>query len=59
MNIYTVMPVAPVEDSGGSWFWQRVFALQEQHPNSLMRLLTAVLVQADNVIKVGISSDRR
>ena len=59
LEIYTVMPVALVEDSGGSWFWRRVFALQEQHPNSLMRLLTAVLVQANNVIKVGISSDRR
>ncbi|MCS5692958.1 alpha/beta hydrolase [Cyanobium sp. FGCU-6] len=59
LDTYTVMPVALVEDSGGSWFWRRVFALQEQHPNGLVRLLTAVLVQANNVIKVGISSDRR
>ena len=44
---------------GSSWFWRRVFALQEHHPNTLVRLLCGVLVQANNVIKVGISSDRR
>lgn len=59
LDSYTVMPVALAEDSGGSWFWRRLFALQEQHPDGLIPLLAAVLVQANNVIKVGISSDRR
>jgi hypothetical protein len=59
LETYTVMPVALAEDAGSAWFWRRLFALQEQHPNGLMRLLAAVLVQANNVIKVGISSDRR
>ena len=59
LETYTVMPVALVEDAGSEWFWRRLFALQEQHPNRLVQLLAAVLVQANNVIKVGISSDRR
>lgn len=59
LETYTVMPVALREDSGGSWFWRRLFALQEQHPGGWLPLLAAVLVQANNVIKVGISSDRR
>ncbi|MFM7652781.1 MAG: alpha/beta hydrolase [Vulcanococcus sp.] len=59
LETYTVMPVALREDSGGSWFWRRLFALQEQHPAGWVPLLAAVLVQANNVIKVGISSDRR
>ncbi|MEB3332290.1 MAG: alpha/beta hydrolase [Synechococcaceae cyanobacterium] len=59
LETYTVMPEALVDDSGGSWFWRRLFALQEQHPSALVQLLAAVLVQANNVIKVGISSDRR
>ena len=59
LETYTVMPVALAEDTGGSWFWRRLFALQEQHPSPLVQLLAAVLVQANNVIKVGISSDRR
>lgn len=59
LQTYTVMPVALVDDSGGSWFWRRLFALAEQHPNRWVQLLAAVLVQANNVIKVGISSDRR
>jgi hypothetical protein len=59
LDSYTVMPVALVEDMGSSWFWRRLFALQEQHPEGLVPLLAAVLVQANNVIKVGISSDRR
>jgi len=36
-----------------------VFALQEHHPNALVSFACAFLVQANNVIKVGISSDRR
>jgi hypothetical protein len=59
LETYTVMPVALAEDAGSEWFWRRLFALQEQHPNGLVQLLAAVLVQANNVIKVGISSDRR
>ena len=59
LETYTVMPVALAEDAGSAWFWRRLFALQEQHPNGLVQLLAAVLVQANNVIKVGISSDRR
>ena len=59
LDSYTVMPVALADDSGGAWFWRRLFALQEAHPNGVVQLLAAVLVQANNVIKVGISSDRR
>ena len=59
LETYTVMPVALREDTGSSWFWRRVFALQEHHPYGLVQLVCAVLVQANNVIKVGISSDRR
>ena len=59
LETYTVMPVALAEDAGSAWFWRRLFALQEQHPNGWIQLLAAVLVQANNVIKVGISSDRR
>ena len=59
LETYTVMPVSLAEDAGSAWFWRRLFALQDQHPNALLRLLAAVLVQANNVIKVGISSDRR
>jgi hypothetical protein len=59
LETYTVMPAALREDRGSSWFWRRLFALQEHHPNALVQLLCAVLVQANNVIKVGISSDRR
>jgi hypothetical protein len=59
LEVYTVLPVALAEDAGSAWFWRRLFALQEQHPNGLVQLLAAALVQANNVIKVGISSDRR
>mgnify|MGYP006279686779 CR=1 FL=1 len=59
LETYTVMPVALAEDAGSAWFWRRLFALQEHHPNPWLGLLAAVLVQANNVIKVGISSDRR
>jgi len=59
LETYTVMPGALIDDAGSAWFWQRVFALQEHHPSLLVQLLCAVLVQGNNVIKVGISSDRR
>jgi hypothetical protein len=59
LETYTVMPVALAEDAGSAWFWSRLFALQEHYPNPWIQLLAAVLVQANNVIKVGISSDRR
>jgi hypothetical protein len=59
LETYTVMPVPLAEDAGSAWFWRRLFALQEHHPNLLVQLLAAILVQANNVIKVGISSDRR
>ncbi|MFN9871911.1 MAG: alpha/beta hydrolase [Cyanobacteriota bacterium] len=59
LETYTVMPVSLQEDRGSRWFWQRLFALQESHPSSLVQGVCAALVQANNVIKVGISSDRR
>ena len=59
LETYTVTPARLADDAGGSWFWRRLFALQEHHPNGLVSLICAVLVQANNVIKVGISSDRR
>jgi len=59
LEAYTVTTARLVDDVGGSWFWRRLFALQEHHPNGLVSLICTVLVQANNVIKVGISSDRR
>ena len=59
LETYTVMPVSLQEDKGSRWFWQRLFALQESHPSPLVQGLCAALVQANNVIKVGISSDQR
>lgn len=59
LDSYTVMPGALVEEAGSAWFWRRVFALQEHHRHWLVQLVCAVLVQGNNVIKVGISSDRR
>ena len=59
LETYTVMPGALIDEAGSTWFWQRVFALQEHHRSWLVQLLCAVLVQGNNVIKVGISSDRR
>lgn len=56
---YTVLPVGLADDAGSAWFWRRLLTLQEQHPNAVVQVLAAVLVQANNVIKVGISSDRR
>ena len=59
LETYTVMPGALIDDVGSTWFWQRVFTLQEHHRSWLVQLLCAVLIQGNNVIKVGISSDRR
>jgi hypothetical protein len=59
LEAYTVRQGGLVEDSGSQWFWSEVFRLQNQHPDPLIRFLSAFLVQANNVIKVGISSDRR
>lgn len=59
LEAYTVTTARLADDTWGRWFWQRLFALQEHHPNSIVSTLCAVLVQANNVIKVGISSDRR
>lgn len=59
LETYTVTTARLADDAGGSWFWRRLFALQEHHPNAWVGLICAVLVQANNVIKVGISSDRR
>jgi hypothetical protein len=59
IETYTVLPVGLAEDAGSAWFWRRVLNLQEQHPNGLVQVLAATLVEANNVIKVGISSDRR
>ncbi|MFM9072911.1 MAG: alpha/beta hydrolase [Cyanobium sp.] len=56
---YTVLPVGLAEDPGSAWFWRRLFNLQEQNPSALVQVLAGLLVQANNVIKVGISSDRR
>lgn len=59
VETYTLMPVRLAEDAGSTWFWQRVFDLQDRHPSAWIRFLCAFLVQVNNVIKVGISSDRR
>ena len=59
LEAYTVLPTSLAEDSGSQWFWQRLFALQESHPTALVSFVCSFLVQANNVIKVGISSDRR
>ncbi|MFN7678757.1 MAG: alpha/beta hydrolase [Cyanobacteriota bacterium] len=59
IEAYTVLPVGLAEEPGSAWFWRRLLNLQEQHPNGLVQVLAGTLVQANNVIKVGISSDRR
>ena len=33
LEAYTVLPVALAQDIGSAWFWRRLFALQEDHPN--------------------------
>ncbi|MFL0777471.1 MAG: alpha/beta hydrolase [Prochlorococcus sp.] len=59
IEAYTIMPVALRSASYSQWFWRWLFAMQEHHPNALISFLSSFLVQANNVIKVGISSDRR
>jgi hypothetical protein len=59
IEAYTVLPVGLAEEPGSAWFWRRLLQLQEQHPNGVVQVLAGMLVQANNVIKVAISSDRR
>ena len=59
IEAYTITNVGLRSTTFAGWFWQRLFSLQEHHPNGLVRLICAFSVQANNVIKVGISSDRR
>jgi len=59
IEAYTIMPVGLRATSYSRWFWERLFALQEHHPHALVSFLCSFCVQANNVIKVGISSDRR
>ena len=59
IEAYTITNAGLRSTTLGGWFWQRLFALQEHHPNGLIRFICAFCVQANNVIKVGISSDRR
>ncbi|HGY5532010.1 MAG TPA: alpha/beta hydrolase [Prochlorococcus sp.] len=59
IEAYTVMPVALRSVSYSQWFWRWLFSLQEEHPNALVSFISSFFVQANNVIKVGISSDRR
>lgn len=59
IEAYTITPVGLRSTPLAQWFWHRLFALQEHHPNGWVRFLCAFCVQANNVIKVGISSDRR
>lgn len=59
IEAYTITNVGLRSTLLAGWFWQRLFSLQEHHPNGLVRLICAFCVQANNVIKVGISSDRR
>lgn len=56
---YTVLPVSLDHDKGSSRLWQMLFAIQELHPNFLSKLLASILVELNNIIKVGISSDSR
>jgi hypothetical protein len=59
VQTYTISPAELAADAGSRWFWRRLFALQESHPNPLVNWTCGALVQANNVIKVGISADRR
>lgn len=58
-EIYTVLPVSLEEDKGSSRLWRFLFSMQESHPNKILKLLASILVQANNIIKVGIASDDR
>ena len=59
IEAYTITNAGLRSTTFAGWLWQRLFALQEHHPNGLVRFICAFCVQANNVIKVGISSDRR
>ena len=59
IEAYTITDVGRRAASYSRWFWQRLFALQEHHPNAFVQFVCAFCIQANNVIKVGISSDRR
>ncbi|MFM7453466.1 MAG: alpha/beta hydrolase [Cyanobium sp.] len=59
VQTYTISPAELAADAGSRWFWRRLFALQESHPNPLVNWTCGALVQANNVIKVDISADRR
>ncbi len=59
IEAYTITNVGLRAASYSRWFWQWLFSLQEHHPNGFVRFLCSFCVQANNVIKVGISSDRR
>ncbi len=59
IEAYTITDVGLRSASCFRWFWQRLFALQEHHPNACVQFICAFCIQVNNVIKVGISSDRR
>ena len=59
IEAYTITDVGLRAASYSRWFWQRLFALQEHHANAFVQFVCAFCIQANNVIKVGISSDRR
>ena len=59
IEAYTITNAGLRSTTLGGWFWQRLFSFQEHHPNGMIRFVCAFCVQANNVIKVGISSDRR
>ena len=59
IEAYTITNVGLRAASYSRWFWQWLFSLQEHHPNGFVQFVCAFCIQANNVIKVGISSDRR
>ena len=59
IEAYTITNTGLRSTTFAGWLWQRLFALQEHHSSGLVRFICAFCVQANNVIKVGISSDRR
>ena len=59
IEAYTITNVGLRAASYSRWFWQWLFALQEHHPNGFVQFVCAFCIQANNIIKVGISSDRR
>ena len=59
IEAYTITNVGLRAASYSRWFWQWLFSLQEHHPSGFVQFVCAFCIQANNVIKVGISSDRR